>query len=792
MHVIPGGMPALRTLAGTALTHLILASCISMCLPMLVAQAPRSPDAIGASGVPQFVDPAGPFGTYVSVDGTLRAEGSRYRASFKAAIAEIEVAVPNACEGLSGESVATMQLHYRGARRGGSWLPATGAATPRRGGAQDRLVSFEHPGTTETYQIRQTGIEQSFRFAQAPAGTGDLHLHVAVTGNVTAPATDVSVHQALEFSLDGVRAIRYGEAIAFDRAGQGVDVRTTYDGQGLIELTVPQGFLDTAVYPIVVDPAVGPMFVPANPFNDDLKPDVAYDVEQDLYLLVWQRNLTPSFHGIRGSIYRGDGTPVNSLIPIAEGLDYESPAVAFTHSQNANAFLVVWQQPSGIHGRLVTAATGVTYGNVFSISNPAAGEIDERPSVSGPGEEAMMVAWQRRLPAANQSQVLVKSIWWPNQSNPALIAQSPGQILQSVSSGYVQNIRLARCDVAIDIAGVRWYQNRAVWERFYTSPSPGDTDVRTASFRFKLNLHDYALISVATVPGAGDIGPSEFLPDIGAIASQHDSPNDLQYLIAWQDESDVLAVGYDAIGPISGVLPIASTGAVEGRPAVGAGFCEFTVAYIENQGLNDDDVYATMVNRQGSIGPRRLVDSPGARQNTTRASSRPIVSGLHPRNSSLLVWMGETGGPTLRPDIRARFFEPVNMTIGTFGTACSGPLGELPQTGVDGGLPFAGNDEFRLTISNAPPFSLAALVVGSSAVTVPLPGAPGCFVYASLPSIHIDAVFTNGVGDGSVALPIPCSIPSGSFLAMQWAVYTPGHNAFGWITSNDMNFVWNQ
>jgi len=768
--------------------HLFVATCVALSLFPVAAQTPNP-----ASGPPDLVATKAPpfvarrtFGAYVDAAGTPQAEGANYRAAFAGAGLRLEVAGPDVTHAL-----ATLQLRYQGCARGVSWFGATGVAAAHLGTDQ---VQFEHPAVTETYHVLATGVEQTFRFDYQPAGAGDLHLHIAVAGNVAAPATGRR-HQALEFALAGQPAIRYGEAIAFDRAGRRVDVLTHYDGLGEIQLTVPGSFLDAASYPVVVDPAVGPVFLPAGAANNDVSPDVAHDLEQDLYLVVWQRVFAAS-NGIRGAIYRGDGTVVNALIPIHDVADCQAPAVAFSHCLTDNAFLVVWQQPSGIRGRMVTAATGALPAASFAISSPGAGEVDRRPSVSGPGDHAMMVAWDRTAAAAaTPNEILLLDLYYPIPALPGVVNLGPERTLESVAAGYVQNVRLARSDVATVIGGVTWYQNRAVWQRFYTAPAPGDTDIRTASFRMKAGPFDYVLLNRTTVPGGGDVGPNELLPDIGSRASMHLNPPDLQYLIAWQDEQDVLGHMYDAAGAIGAVISIRATADFEGNPAVGAGHCEFTVAYLQAvpPAEFDVDVYAARVLLDGTVPiNHRLVDNPGGDyQDHLRASSRPIISEADPRNTTLLAWRGQTGAGAGLNDVRARFFEPVNPTVSFFGVACPGPAAELAVIGSSGGAPVPGNDDFRVTVTGAPPFSIAALIISDIPVNVPIPGAPGCFLYAGLPFLYVDVTVTDAVGAGSLLVPIPCSIPNGTFLAMQWGIFTPGHNPFGWITSNDMDVLWN-
>ena len=124
-----------------------------------------------------------------------------------------------------------------------------------------------------------------------------------------------------------------------------------------------------------------------------------------------------------------------------------------------------------------------------------------------------------------------------------------------------------------------------------------------------------------------------------------------------------------------------------------------------------------------------------------------------------------------------------------FGSGCVEPTGTTPQiTAI--GEPRPGNQTFGMRVSNAPPNSLAVLVVSSQLTSSPIPGAPGCNLYAGLPLLLALPTVTNAFGVGLATVPLPCSVPPGVALAFQWGIYTPGHNAFGWITSNDIDAAW--
>lgn len=686
-----------------------------------------------------------------------------------------------------------LELRYLGSRRGNMHDLAH---APRNPMLTDKVVRYHRGNVVETYTVAPTGFEQSFHITQRPQGYGDLVLSITVGGNVTAPAAR-RAHQALEFAIDGSRQIRYGEAIAFDRSGSRVNVATSYDGVSQIELTVPQSFLDDATFPIVVDPAVGPVFVADTNIYNDTNPDVAYDLVNDRYLLVWQRTF-PATTGIRAQLFDGDGVPLTSFIPLTSAVGCGSPAVAPCNSLSDDGFLVVWQQSDAIYGRLVSSTTGSMMALEFAISSPAAGEKDDGPTVSGPGNGAMMVAWERQLVGQTEPRgVRMRELYYPNPASPTTVNVGPERDIQTLNSGYVRNLRLARSDVRTTVGGQSWYINRLAWDRWWTAPAPGDWDVYSCAFRVKPNPFDFFILDpVGTVTGANSIGNNEFHCDIGSRADLHQSNNGLQYCIAWQDEADVHAHMYDELATIGTEIIVDDGPNFEGHPAVGAGHCEFTIAYlsITPPAEFDVDILAARVLLDGTVAiNRRLIDNPGPQfQSEVAASSRPIhTSSEYESNTSLLTWSGQTGpsGQGLN-DVRARFFEPNAPNVSPFGSACPGPLGELAVIGTAGGQPTAGNDDFALTITGAPANSLAVLVIGDQLLTLPIPGAPGCNLYMGLPLLSVLPIVTDAVGNGQVGLPIPCSIPHDIALAFQWGIYTPGWNSFGWITSNDTDISW--
>lgn len=760
-----------------------------------LAAAPQSPqanilqpDLIGQPTVPKFTNGEQPYGAYDVGAGHVAADGSQYRADFERS--GIALTTPAVSE---GAEQPRLDLTYLGSNRGFAREPATTNVSPVRTGD---FVRYLRGNLTETYEVKSMGYEQTFHISERPEGHGDLVLSIAVMGNVHAEA-QAARHAAIEFVHGSTRAIRYSEAFAYDRTGTRVDVLTRYDGAGLLELIVPDEFLNNATYPVVVDPSVGPVFNPGTAAWNDFNPDVAFDPVTEHYMVVWQRNFSPTSIVIRGQLYDKDGVTIGGgWFPIWSGAaPGRDPAVAYFEQPGATGFMVVWSQSNQIRGRMFDSNTGVGIGTDFNVTSSVAGNVDNRPSVSGPG--AVMVAWDRTLSGSSDpTQIGIRVLAMPVIGQPMTMTATTEQVVESVAGGgMVRDVRLAQSDVHRIIGGADWFYNRLVWQRWYTTPVPGDWDCRTASLR--VNVASNSIVyqqNPTNILNGSSIGPNELRPCIAARASTHFNPSDTQYCIAWEDEGDVHAHMYGETGPMGGLITVRNTAEFEGIPAVAAGFCEFTVAYGETIAPAEFsfNIRAARVLLDGTVAVTdRAVDvQNGPFQNHIRMASRPIQDNPIERNTTLIAWYGATGPAAGLNDIRARFFEPVASNTSFFGTACPGPAGEMAQIGSADGPANAGNPDFKITITSAPPVSLVALVISTNFTTTPIPGAPGCSLYAGLPLLTALPTVSNAVGNGFVPLPMPCSIPSGSALAFQWAIYTPGHNAFGWIVSNDMDVSW--
>ena len=220
-----------------------------------------------------------------------------------------------------------------------------GGAVIAIGSERDRAV--EHDGSltiargpvSESITTSAEGVEQSWMFGRAPAGTGDLVVRVATSGQSYASST---VH-GLHFGAVGSAGLRYGTATWVDARGHRTVVSPRFE-HGEIVLTVPAETVSGSSYPAVLDPTIGAEREADQPISgssasgDQYSPAIVSAGNNRGYLAVWydRRGVRPALYGARisttGLVQDDTG------IPIATGVGSTTPSVAASDA----GFLVTW------------------------------------------------------------------------------------------------------------------------------------------------------------------------------------------------------------------------------------------------------------------------------------------------------------------------------------------------------------------------------------------------------------------------------------------------------------------
>lgn len=664
-----------------------------------------------------------------------------------------------------------LDLRLRDWGRGGNRAPADKARPVAAGGSR---VRYDHGDIRERYEATATGFEQSFEILGRPTGAGDLILGLSASSPTLTAAPLGAEHQAITFRAVTGQEVRYGEAFAFERGGQPVPIATRYDGAGRIELIVPAAFVDRARFPIVVDPVVGPPLQLGGTSFDDFECDIAFDPRNEVYMAVWRRQFGVNDQRIRTQRYDRDGNPLAPVFQITSSGYAVDPAIAFMDTGTEQLFYIVWSASNGLWGEFYGSDGSVWPWH--SLSSASLGTRLRNPCIST-GTDRLVVMWDRTPSGASEPDAIQSVGVWRQTSTSVFVG--------NVATRFTGAVRRPRMPRSFQqFSGSRLH---VVFEQFYASPAPGDWDLRHRLFQVG-STSMFAIANTMTVPGAGNIGADDFCADFASL----DIPGAPKHLVAWETGGDIHAVGINEFGGFGSPVVVADGPATQTCPAIGAGRCEFSVGYLSTtSSVGPTDVLAARVSETGAVLATGLpVDTGGnAIQSGLRATSTTRAGPLESDNLVMFAWQRESAGGLAIRDVRAARFEPLSGLGIPYGSACAGPGGTLPQ--IDPvGTPSPGNENFELALSNAPPTTIAALLIGDQFASTALPGAPGCTLYMGLPIVSATPAIVDAAGSAVVPVPLPCSIPAGFGFACQWAIYTPGHNALDWITSDDVDLYW--
>ncbi|HEY3447275.1 MAG TPA: hypothetical protein VGK67_12960, partial [Myxococcales bacterium] len=287
-----------------------------------------------------------------------------------------------------GSSGKPLAFETVGATRGDASLWSPGVMRV----GDDGAMAIERGAFTEFLANSEQGVEQSFRFAQAPAGSGDLLVSVAVTGSASATTTSEGVH--LRDSQGGL-GVRYGHATWVDATGARTPLPVVLVNSAL-RLRVPADLLERSRYPAVLDPLISPEravgdAILAAPPEGQLSPAMAFDGSR--YVIAWSDRRSAMRYDLFAARVSTDGTILDPAgIAVAWNYnDQNTPAVA---CDGAGSCLIAWNN-AGSNIRVATLdASGTVHGgpNGMPPGLPVAGSNNSRPAFAYAGG-SYLLAW---------------------------------------------------------------------------------------------------------------------------------------------------------------------------------------------------------------------------------------------------------------------------------------------------------------------------------------------------------------------------------------------------------------
>ncbi len=321
-------------------------------------------------------------------DGELWGLGDRFKARFLADGVEFTPAL-----GRKAERNLPLRLTTTAIGRGRAFVEP--AAPDRQ--HQGLRVDYRRGAVVERYEVTGQGIEQSFVFQALPGGDGDLTVRLALqTELAVTPAGE-----GLRLELPGVGGCTIGGVTGIDADGRRQDGKVAFR-DGVLELSLPAAFVAQAALPLVLDPLIGSVFNAFTSDVNDTDPDVAYDVTNDLYLVVFERIFSASDHDVHGQRVRSDGTLVGGRIFIDNSVANDGDVVVANINQR-DRFVVAYTRGNDIMAQSVNAADGAIGPQITVASGT---DNQQQPDIGGESttadDDAICVWWnvtQNRIEA---------------------------------------------------------------------------------------------------------------------------------------------------------------------------------------------------------------------------------------------------------------------------------------------------------------------------------------------------------------------------------------------------------
>ena len=688
---------------------------LGLLLP-LTAQGPQLPPALNAGAA---------IGTSVDGDDVIGI-GPRYTLR---AHADAVTYVP-----MLGERAPRslpLSLRLLDCRHGGVPL----ALTPPVRSHTRLAIDYARGVVTERYALSAEGVEQTFTFAERPAGRGDLVVRLAVTSAVAGRA---SSDGGIDF-VAGDCGVRYGALTGVDAMGrkQPGTVRLAGD---VLELSLPAAFVDAAAFPLTFDPLLGTAAL-ANTSADDGEPDACFANTPARHLVVWRRVVAFGESNLVGQLI--DTSPAAStpfLIDAIAGSDVHSGRVAFCPLRTA--FLVVWQRTVGPFGTSPTLlarsvpANGGAMSPQLTITNTAGQVVVS--NAHGPSAD-MPVVW-----VVPNGAIKSQTVTLTGASAISLIGSQHG----------LASTTIAGARVAISRTGGLGGTPRhfVVWNGDTTDP----LQVRAVC----LGVQSTPLAGVVSVTSGGSQRRRPAVDGDGA-----------NFLVTWDTSSALVAqtcvvsAGVGAVTVTGSPTTVATAAAdvLRNGDLVRAGG-SFLMSWLQENTLFDTQAKALVLTSTATaIGPPMDLVGPARaggydRQSAPRLAARGAIT---PGDDTVLAVFeeGQAALPFDR-DVVLQFLEVMGQggPVVTLAQSCG--VGGI--TGVNGPCAL-GNANFAFTMTNAD--QTAPLVLLSLALNAtPVP----CGPCSLLPPLVLETLTPN-LGTASRLLPIPTQLSVlGATLQAQW------------------------
>lgn len=440
------------------------------------------------------------------------------------------------------------------------------------GNTAQRLLDSTQ-GVVEHVATGAAGVEVTWVLHAPLAGEGDLLIDWQITGRGDARVAE----QGWRFAgSQREAAIQIGHAVAVDSAGKRLRLETVAKPGGLA-IRVPESLLETAQYPLAIDPLISAEFELSAPVTTpapsaQFAPAIASDGTN--YLVVWHDNR----NGPKLDLYAARvGTNGVVLDPSGFALttatnDQWYPAASF----NGTNYLVAWQDARGgahdIYAARVTPGGTVIETNGLAVVTSA---NDQRlPAVASLNGD-FLIAWQDgRNGTANQD------IYAARIRGSGLLVETNGFLISNANN--------SQSAPAVGVVGTNYV---AAWHDFRSG--------------FSLDVYAARITKAGAVLDANAFVVSTAANDQWNVAI---TGQGVTGLIAWQDgrngvDADIFAARINESGGVldPGGLAVSQQPNEQRFPTTGTVGTDFFVAWQDSRAAGAFDLYGTRVTSAGTV-----------------------------------------------------------------------------------------------------------------------------------------------------------------------------------------------
>lgn len=216
-------------------------------------------------------------------------------------------------------------------------------------------ASFERGLVDEVYELSADTIEQTFVVEKHP-GAGDLRLRVDIDTQLE-PRVEGAGYAFRDADGEGAS---FGAAAVRNADGSLTSVPSRLV-EGGVEIIVPQGLLDAASYPLVIDPVVSALAID-NGASIATEADAAYDLSTNTWTVVYQVQAGAGNGDVYCRIYNASTMALRASRIIDASLeDWTNPKIANSRAGSRN--LVVATRDSAF------AAAAIVGRFVYPVNN---------------------------------------------------------------------------------------------------------------------------------------------------------------------------------------------------------------------------------------------------------------------------------------------------------------------------------------------------------------------------------------------------------------------------------------